>query len=257
MEQIFEQMNENYCDKYYPKGSVYEKLNAEHKRGSVVLAVFLVLMGCFFGTVLIWVISRIVDDMRDGNTDLQILLIVLAVVGIPFLLCVLGLVYAVKNYRKGAEVRIKKSMELSGLSEAEAREFDRQAMQSDSYILKFKDGLAAKVAAEKDGILTRDYLWMGSTTGLIVKREDIIAACFYKWSYYAGKKKIWCQSVAVLTRQDKMSSAEATSERGQAFIELLVQANPSIYVEKKLLSEGKEYDNWRKELCGKATQAQA
>ena len=257
MEQIFEQMNENYCDKYYPKGSVYEKLNAEHKRGSVVLAVFLVLMGCFFGTVLIWVISRIVDDMRDGNTDLQILLIVLAVVGIPFLLCVLGLVYAVKNYRKGAEVRIKKSMELSGLSEAEAREFDRQAMQSDSYILKFKDGLAAKVAAEKDGILTRDYLWMGSTTGLIVKREDIIAACFYKWSYYAGKKKIWCQSVAVLTRQDKMSSAEATSERGQAFIELLVQANPSIYVEKKLLSEGKEYDNWRKELCGKAAQAQA
>jgi len=257
VEQIFEQMNENYCDKYYPKGSVYEKLNAEHKRGSVVLAVFLVLMGCFFGTVLIWVISRIVDDMRDGNTDLQILLIVLAVVGIPFLLCVLGLVYAVKNYRKGAEVRIKKSMELSGLSEAEAREFDRQAMQSDSYILKFKDGLAAKVAAEKDGILTRDYLWMGSTTGLIVKREDIIAACFYKWSYYAGKKKIWCQSVAVLTRQDKMSSAEATSERGQAFIELLVQANPSIYVEKKLLSEGKEYDNWRKELCGKAAQAQA
>jgi len=257
VEQIFEQMNENYCDKYYPKGSVYEKLNAEHKRGSVVLALFLVLMGCFFGTVLIWVISRIVDDMRDGNTDLQILLIVLAVVGIPFLLCVLGLVYAVKNYRKGAEVRIKKSMELSGLSEAEAREFDRQAMQSDSYILKFKDGLAAKVAAEKDGILTRDYLWMGSTTGLIVKREDIIAACFYKWSYYAGKKKIWCQSVAVLTRQDKMSSAEATSERGQAFIELLVQANPSIYVEKKLLSEGKEYDNWRKELCGKAAQAQA
>ena len=257
MEQIFEQMNENYCDKYYPKGSVYEKLNAEHKRGSVVLAVFLVLMGCFFGTVLIWVISRIVDDMRDGNTDLQILLIVLAVVGIPFLLCVLGLVYAVKNYRKGAEVRIKKSMELSGLSEAEVREFDRQAMQSDSYILRFKGGVAAKVAAQRDGILTRDYLWMGDATGLIVKREDIIAACFYKWSYYAGKKKMWCQSVAVLTRQDKMSSAEATSERGQAFIELLVQANPSIYVEKKLLNEGKEYDNWRKELCDKAAQTQA
>ena len=257
MEQIFEQMNENYCDKYYPKGSVYEKLNAEHKRGSVVLAVFLVLMGCFFGTVLIWVISRIVDDMRNGNTDLQISLIILAVVGIPFLLCVLGLVYAVKSYRKGVAVQIKKSMELSGLSEAEVREFDRQAMQSDSYILKFKSGIAAKVAERSDGILTRDFLWMGDKTGLIIKREDIIAACFYKWSYYAGKKKMWCQSVAALTRQNKMPSAETTGERGQAFIELLVQANPSIYVEKKLLNEGKEYDNWRKELCGKAAQAQA
>jgi len=257
VEQIFEQMNENYCDKYYPKGSVYEKLSAEHKRGSVMLAVVVVFAGCFFGSGLIWVISRIVDNMRDGTSDWQISLIILAVVGIPFLLCILGLVYAVKNYRKGTAIRIKKSMELSGLSEAEVREFDRQAMQSDSYILRFKGGVAAKVAAQRDGILTRDYLWMGDATGLIVKREDIIAACFYKWSYYAGKKKMWCQSVAVLTRQDKMSSAEATSERGQAFIELLVQANPSIYVEKKLLNEGKEYDNWRKEFCGKATQMQA
>jgi len=257
VDQIFEKMNNNYCDKYYPKGSVYEKLNAEHKRGSVVLAVFLVLMGCFFGAVLIKVISIVVEDIRGGNTDLQFSLIILAVVLIPFLLCVLGLVYAVKNYRKGAAVRIKKSMELSGLSEEDVREFDRQAMQSDSYILKFKDGIAAKVAAQMDGILTRDYLWMGDTIGLIAKREDIIAACFYKWSYYAGKKKIWCQSVAVLTRQNKRPSSEATDERGQAFIEMLVQANPSIYVEKKLLNEGKEYDNWRKELCGKAAQAQA
>lgn len=253
MEMYFDKMSESYRDKHYPKGSVLEKSSVESKRGAVVLTVMIALLAAMLGVALYFEISMIQYYMGLGDSEsIKVGAVILAITGLLFLLCILGIVFCIKSFRNGVETTIRKSAKISGLSENDIREFDRQAMQSDSYILKFKNKVAAAVAGQKDGILTRDYLWMGDAANIIIKREDIVGACFYKWHYYAGKKRVWNQSVVVLNRHNIAPSAEATRESGLALMELLAAAHPDIHVEKKLLDEGKEYDNWRTELCSKA-----
>ena len=85
---------------------------------------------------------------------------------------------------------------------------------------------------------------------MIFKREEVVGICFYRWSYYAGKKRLWAQSISVLNRQNVASSVEATTESGLALMELLTAEHPDIRVERGPINEGKEYDNWHKKLCG-------
>ncbi|WRS28226.1 hypothetical protein U6B65_03600 [Oscillospiraceae bacterium MB08-C2-2] len=245
----FEQMNDHYKSKHYPKGSVFARLNTENKKSSVILLVMLVLFAAALGAVLIWEIALTAGYAGEGNSEsVKIGIILLSITGFFFLLCILGIVFSVKNFRKGVGEIIEKAMISTGLSEEELKEFDRQAMEPSSYILRFKSKLAAAVAEQQNGILTKDYLWLGNTANEIMKCQDIVGVCFYQWSFYVNKRKIWCRSISVLNRQGTAASAEASEENGLAFIELLTAAYPHIHIEKKLLSEGKEYDDWRSSL---------
>lgn len=253
MDTYFAKMDEHYRDKHYPKGSVLEKASKEHKRGAVRAIVMLSIFAAGFGAAFFWALSLAQSFAAPEDADMrQVGYVILAIVGVLFLLCVLGIVFFAKRFRRGVDTIIKKSEELSGLTEEDIREFDRQAMQTDSVILKFQNKFDAAFSTQKEGILTRDYLWAGDMACTIVKREDIVGVCFYRWHYYAGKKKMWSRSVSVLSRLNKTVSAEATEESGLALMELLAETHPDIHVEKRTLDEGKEYDNWRNALCSKA-----
>lgn len=248
----FEKMNEVYKEKNYPKDSVFEKFTSANKKGSVILIVMLILLAIPLAIGILWSISRINDMTTQGDTELlNTGFVILAIMVVLFLLCILCIVLSVKNFHKDIASIVIKAAKKSGLTEEDIWEFNRQAMQSDSYILKFKNKIAAALANQQDGILTRDYLWMGIGTNFIIKRSDIVGVCFLNSSFYVNNKKVWTRNISVLTHKNQSSSAEATEESGLAFMELLLSTQPDIKLEKKLLTEGKEYDDWCLSLCEK------
>lgn len=246
----FERMSEEYRDKKYPQGSVLVKSTGKNKTNSIILIVLLLIVAAALGAGLFYFIDLIGYHLSKGNSDeATVGYVFVAIFAVLLALCVLGLVFSVKNLRKGVDAIIAASAKASGLSEGEVREFDQQALRSDSYILKLKNAVSAAMANQTDGILTRDYLWLGDAANQIMRRSDMAGACLYQWSYYVQRKKIWCLSVAVGDRKGRVITAEVSQERGQALLALLQSAHPELRVAPGVLREGKEYDQWRASLA--------
>lgn len=251
----FEKMDPIYREKHFPQSSVFERAAKKNRGSSIVLIVFLVLLSAVFIAGGVYFISLIRYHMEQGNSEsVTIGYGFLAVAALLLLLCILGIVFLAKGLGKGADAVVRASAKASGLSEGELREFDRQAMDSDCYILKLQSAVSAAVSGQSDGLLTRDYLWLGDLQPRVLKRTDIAGACLYEWSYRVNKKRIYCLSISVVNRQNLAVTAEASSERGRALLSLLKDAHPHILVPDGILREGKEYDTWRKEACSAAAQ---
>ena len=108
--------------------------------------------------------------------------------------------------------------------------------------------VSAAMANQADGLLTRDYLWLGDAANSILKRSELAGACLYQWTYYAGRKRLHATSLAVVDRRGRMISAEADTQRGKALLAFLAGQCPGLRVEERLLREGKEFDQWKKDL---------
>lgn len=252
MKAYMEKMDEAYRNKNYPQGSFFEKLAKENRRGNVILAVMAAVVSAALAALILWMISLVRYHSGQGNDDsVKVGIIFIAVVGAVLALCLFGLVMALRHVKDGAADAIKKATKNSGLTEEELREFDRQAMQSDSYVLSLTGKLSAAMANQKDGLLTRDYIWLGDTRGSILKRQDIVAAGLYHWYYYVNKKRVRSLNLALLNRDNVLASAEVQEEAGRELMKLLAEAHPAIRVHQGILEEGKEFDAWREEHTGK------
>ncbi len=249
MSEYIKEMDEAYRSKRYPGGSFFEKAAQENKRGNITLAVMSGLVSVLLAGVIVFLVSLTLTRMREGNEDaLGIGLLFIVIVALLLALCLFGLVFAVRHIKDGAAKMIKSSAKQSGLSEAEIREFDRQAMQTGSYVLALAGKVSAAMSGQKEGILTRDYLWLGDRANTILKREDIVGASLYHWYYYVNKKRVSSLNLAVLSRNDVMAGAETREESGKELMKLLQEAHPSVQLHEGILEEGKQFDAWRKEL---------
>ena len=249
----FERMSQEYRDKKYPQGSVFVKSTGKNRTNSLVLIVMLVIVAAALAAGLFYFFDLIAYHTAAGNSDqVTVGYVFVAVFAALLALCALGLVFSVKNLRRGVGAIIAASARASGLSEGEVRAFDQQAFRPDSYILKLKNAVSAAMANQTDGILTRDYLWLGDAANQIMRRSDMAGACLYQWSYYVQRKKVWCLSVSVANRQGLVISAETAQERGQALLALLKAAHPDLQVAPGVLREGTEYDQWRQSFAGGA-----
>ncbi len=251
MKEYIVKMDEAYRNKHYPKGSFFEKAAGANKRGNITLAVMAALVSVLLGALMVFLIGLTRDHSAQGDGEsVKIGLIFIAVTAVLLLLCVFGFVVAVRHLKDGAEEVMKKAAKNSGLTEEDMREFERQALQSDSYVLCLAGKVSAAMSGQKDGILTRDYIWLGDYRSCILKRADIVGASLYHWYYYVNKKRVRSLSLAVLSGKDVLSSVEATEEAGRELMKTLAEAHPSIQVHDGILEEGKEFDAWRKELSG-------
>lgn len=252
MKAYMEKMDETYRNKNYPQGSFFEKAARENRRGNVILAVMAAVVSAALMALILWMVSLVRYHSGQGNDDsAKVGIIFIAVVGAVLVLCLLGLVLAIRHMRDGVADAIKKAAKSSGLTEEELREFDHQAMQSDSYVLSLTGKLSAAMANQKEGILTRDYIWLGEPRGSILKRQDIVAAGLYHWYYYMNKKRVRSLNLALLSRNNVLVSAEVREEAGRELMKLLAEAHPAIQVHQGILEEGKEFDAWREEHTGK------
>ena len=249
----FQRMNDDYREKKYPKGSVFERNTGKNRNNSIILLVLLAILAAALVAGLFFFMDLIQYHQLSGNSDeVTVGYVFVGIFVVLLALCVLGLVFCVKNMKKGVDAIMAASAKASGLTVEDIRTFDQQALQSDSYILKLKNAVSAAMANQADGILTRDYLWLGDFGNHIMRRGDIVGACLYQWSYYVNRKRIWALSVAVVNRQNMAITAEVSPESGAALLGLLHRDQPEIVVAPEVLREGKDYDNWRASVTGGA-----
>ena len=158
-----EQMNEQYREKRFPQGSVLIRSNEKTRKSSKVLLVLVALLELLLAAGEVYFLSLIRYHKEAGHAEqVTIGWVFFGVLALFFLLLLWAMTKLVKNAKAGPEATIAACAKHNGLSEEEVREFDRQALRSDSYILKCAGAVSAAMANQTDGLLTRDYLWLGT-----------------------------------------------------------------------------------------------
>ncbi len=244
-----EQMNEAYREKHFPQGSVLLRSGEKSKKSSAILLVLVALLEAALVAGEGYFLSLIRYHQGAGNADqVTIGWVFFGVFALLILLFLWVMTRLVKNVKAGPDAAFAACAKKNGFSLEEVQTFDRQALQSDSYILKCAGAVSAAMANQTDGLLTRDYLWLGDAANSILRRSELAGACLYRWSYYAGKKRLHAVSLAVVDRQGRMISAEADTQKGKELLAFLAAQCPGLAVEERLLEEGKEFDNWKNAL---------
>lgn len=251
MNEYFKNMNETYIEKHYPNRSIFESVAKTTKKAGIGVYIFfgIVLLGGLAGFM--WSVNSMNVYRQSGDTDMANVGMVICIVFAVFaLLSVLVIALTIRQGKKGSEDWIKKSAEKSKLSESVIREFEQQAMASDSYILKLLNGVNAAVAARKDGILTRDYIYLADPNLTVICCEDITSACLVDTVIYVGpqknRKQIHSLNIQLLSKHGVESFAEVSPEAGKALVELLLQKYPTIDVCGNRVMTEVEYNKYKK-----------
>lgn len=257
MTDYFLKMNEDYIQKHFPDGSVFKGAMKTVKRGS---AIGLVLFGLFFAGALyglVWGIRRTLQFMSDGEDDmLSVGIVICGFFGVVVLICLIILFFLIKGMRQKQDDYIASSAKNSKLPVSEIETFERQAVASDCYILKLTAGLDRVLsnATNKDGLLTRDYIYLADPAQTVMRVDSLKACCFGDYTYYinTGKrnKKIHSLAIFLIASNGVSVLSDTTEEAGQALMALLKQRNSTIDTnEGKVLPES-AFDSYKNRVLG-------
>lgn len=188
---------------------------------------------------------------QSGEPDMVQIGIVMCFVFAAFaLLAAICIGLTIWRGKRGGEDWLKKSAACSKIAESKIHEFERQAMMSDSYVLKLTSGLNAVVSAHKDGILTKDFVYLADSELTVLPIEALICACMVNSTYYVGdvqhRKAMPYLALYLLCENGAESYAEASPEAGAALTELLLQRNPQIETCGGRVLSTKEYLDYKK-----------
>lgn len=235
MNEYFEKMNGEYAQKHFPEGSVFESAsNTLKKRGFAgIFFIGLFVVGGLWG--LVWAIGKTIGYMTQGESDMLGVSIffcaIFAAVGLGFLAL---LIYMIKAMNRKRSDYVALSAKHSKLPASEIEEFDRQAMASDCLILKLTKGLdrALSNATNKDGLLTRDYIYLADPAQTVFRVDELKACCFTEYSYYVTvgnrSKKVYDLAIYLLAANGVSVCSDVTVNAGRALMELLLERNGSI-----------------------------
>lgn len=254
MTEFFTNMNPDYAQKHFPNG-VFESARKTVKRRSMVLLVFLglFLAGSLYG--LYWALGRTMDLMAEGRDDmLSVSLVICGFFGVVALVFGVLLGVLLWNSRKKRSDYIASSAKSSKLPESEIETFEQQAVAPDCYILKLTAGLDRVLsnATNKDGLLTRDYIYLADPAQIVMRVDQLKACCFYEYTYYVntGKssKKISCLGIYLIASNGVSVLSDTTEKAGKALMALLKERNSAIDTNGgKVLPEG-AFDEYKKRV---------
>jgi hypothetical protein len=255
MTDFFIKMNEDYAQKHFPDHSVFEGTMKTVKRRSVG---GLIVFGLFFAAALyglVWGIGRTLQLMTNGEDDmLSVGLVICGFFGIIVLICLLVLIFLIKGSRQKRSDYIANSAKQSKLPVHEIEEFERQAMASDCYILKLTAGLDRMLsnATNKDGLLTRDYIYLADPAQTVMRIDSLKACCFSDYTYYLNTgnrhKKIHCLAICLIASNGVSVLSDTTEEAGQALIALLQQRNSAIDTNGGNVLPENAFDSYKKKM---------
>ena len=246
MEQYFEKMNNKYIEKYYPNRSVFEKVAKSMKKGSMFAYIFfgLLIIGSIAGAV--WIINQNISYQQSGDLDMAETGTIIAwFFGIFALLMLVPIVVTVLRNKKKSSDWMAICAKKSKLNETQLKEFEQQAMSSDSYILKLEKGSTAAVT----GILTRDYVYLGDLSLTVIRCEDIASVCMVDVVSTSTTNnhtiKTHDLAIKILSKEKVEAESVVNKVSGKALIELLLERNPNINTfDGKVLKE-REYLRYR------------
>lgn len=235
MTDFFSKMNDEYAQKHFPDGSIFGSALKTVKRrsigGFVCFGLFLAAALCG----LVWGIGRTLQFVADGQEDmLSVGIVICGFFGVVILVCLFILFFLLKGSRQKREDYIANSAKHSKLPVSEIEAFERQALASDCYILKLTAGLDRVLsnATNKDGLLTRDYIYLADPAQTVIRVDSLKACCFSDYTYYmdTGKyhKKIHCLAICLIGANGVSVLSDTTEEAGRALIALLKQRNSAI-----------------------------
>ena len=255
MTDFFPRMNEEYAQKHFPNGSVFEGAMKTVKHRSILGVVFSVLCAAGALWLLMWSIGRTIDLMSNGRDDMLGISIGFCVFfGILFLVFLLLLISLIKESRKKHDDYITKSAKNSKLTVSEIETFEQQAVASDCYILKLTAGLDRILsnATNKDGLLTRDYIYLADPSQIVMRVNDLKACCFGDYTYYinTGKhhKKIHCLVIHLIASNGISVLSDTTEAAGQALMTLLKERNNAIDTNDGKVLPERDFDNYKKSI---------
>lgn len=253
MTELFLRMNEEYKEKNFPNGSIFGKVGSNVKRnGIIAIAIFFGPLflasayGCF------WSIRRTLEMMAEGEEDLSFGIGFGAFLGVVAFLLLLLIIYFLKAGKMKPEQYIARSAKNSELSESEIRNFEQQAFGSDCYILKMTAGLDRLLSnnTHKDGLLTRDYLYLADPRLTVFRIEDLRICCFEDSTYYLNNKKIHSLNIRLTSSSGVTVFTDTTEEAGLALMEMLRERNSAVATfDGNVLKEG-SYEEYAKEVLG-------
>ncbi len=235
MTDFFPKMSEAYAQKHFPNGSVFEGAMRTVKRRSVLAFVFfgIFLAGGLYG--LIWSIGRLNEFKAAGQDDMtDVGIVICGFFGLIVLVCVIMFIVLILGNLKKHDNYIADSAKHSKLPASEIEAFERQAVASDCYLLKLTTGLdrALSNATNKDGLLTRDYIYLADPFQIVMRVADLRACCFSDYTYYitVGKrhKKIHCLAICLIASNGVSVLSDTTEKAGQALMAILQQRNSAI-----------------------------
>ncbi len=257
MADYFSKMNEDYVQKHFPDGSVFKGTIKTVKRGS---AIGFVLFGLFFAGALyglVWGIRRTLQFISDGEDDmLSVGIVICGFFGVVLLVSLIILFFLVKGMRQKQDDYIAASAKSSKLPVSEIETFERQAVASDCYILKLTSGLDRVLsnATHKDGLLTRDYIFLADPAQTVMRVDSLKACCFGDYTYYinTGKihKKIHSLVVYLIASNGASVLSDTTEEAGRALMALLKQRNSAIDTNEGNVLPESAFDSYKDRVLG-------
>ncbi len=253
MPEFFARMNEDYASKHFPDG-VFQGVSKTIKRRGVLGIFFFGIFSAFpiFGFV--WTVKSTIKYIISGDNDMVTTgLVVSGFLALITLICIIGLVLMVRSMLKGREGYIKDSAKNSKLPISEIEEFERQAVATDSYILKMTSGLDRALASStnKDGLLTRDYIYLADPSQTVM-RVDTLKACFFTdYTYYISTgnrhKKIRNLAICLIAPEGVSVVSDTDEKPARALMDILKERNSAIDINGgNIVHEGKEFDEYKK-----------
>lgn len=257
MESYFAPMSEEYKNKHYPDDSVFSAVHKAAKKGGVFLYIFCGLFFLAFGFGAIVCAIVLVETVQAGESDL----IGGGIFAVCFCLalsagCLLTIILTKRRAAGGAEGLIKKGAKNSACDESEIRAFERQALASDSYILALTAKYKAALNGQRDGILTRDYIYLADNLNIILKYSDIVGAFLVHRVIHITvnnkSKRIDSLTISLVSNQNVQTFVDASAEAGTALLAILLEKNPQIQTNGGNVIEEKEFDTYCKEMFASA-----
>ena len=109
---------------------------------------------------------------------------------------------------------------------------ESQALAADSCILNLAGKVNAALSGARDGILTKDYIYLADGNNTVIRRSHIMCALLEDCVIYTtvNKKRTPMHYLNILIVSDKgvRASAETTKEAGRALQALLLEQNSNI-----------------------------
>lgn len=256
MEDFFQTMSDFYVKKHFPNDSVFQGVKKTMTRRGIVGIITLGFFFLFGAGGLFVSVRTLLEIIAEGDSEMQT--VGMVVCGF-FALITLGmgavLFFVTKELRKTHRDYIAGSAKQSKLSEQEIEEFERQAVQPDCYILKLTSGLdrALSNATNKDGLLTRDYIYLADPAQTVLRVADLRACCLEMYSYMitAGTKhpkRIDNLAIRLLGANGVTVLSDTDRKAGEALIKMLLERNPAIDTNGgNVLAEG-AFDSYSKQL---------
>lgn len=253
MESNFVAMNETYKRKHFPDELVFAAIQKKSKKMGIGIYFFFVpfmiisIVGAIYSTKLL------IETVSAGDEEMiSVGIFSVCACLVFFLITLLPVIMTKKRNSMSTEAFIRSVAKNSACNEREILKFERQAMSFDSYILSLTEKYKAVLNGQRDGILTKDYIYLADNNSIVLKFSDIVGAFLVEriTTVMANNKskRIHSLTISLVSNKNVQTYVDTSIEAGTELLAILLEKNPQIETRGGSVIQEKEFDQYCKKL---------